>query len=303
MAKPTLVAKKGPLKGLNVAVSLWSKVLVFSLVVYAIVWKEHAGGTFSAVNSWILSAMKWYYIGLVAALLFFVVWLMMSRFGHIRLGKDDDRPEFSYFSWFAMLFGAGMGIGLVFWSIAEPIYHFGSNPFMAEEMAGTAEAAQVAMRLTFFHWGLHPWALYVFVGLTLSYFAYRKGLPLTIRSSLYPLIGDRIYGPIGHAADVMAIIGTVFGIRHRHIARLGRQADRYRVERTHRHRLLRHDQLPYSPDRGHLLDSDHFGRLRGGKRHSNPFGVQPMALDHDPCLLPSLRSHALSAQLLRTPQA
>ena len=212
MAKPTLVAKKGPLKGLNVAVSLWSKVLVFSLVVYAIVWKEHAGGTFSAVNSWILSAMKWYYIGLVAALLFFVVWLMMSRFGHIRLGKDDDRPEFSYFSWFAMLFGAGMGIGLVFWSIAEPIYHFGSNPFMAEEMAGTAEAAQVAMRLTFFHWGLHPWALYVFVGLTLSYFAYRKGLPLTIRSSLYPLIGDRIYGPIGHAADVMAIIGTVFGI-------------------------------------------------------------------------------------------
>ena len=212
MAKPTLVAKKGPLKGLNVAVSLWSKVLVFSLVVYAIVWKEHAGGTFSAVNSWILSAMKWYYIGLVAALLFFVVWLMMSRFGHIRLGKDDDRPEFSYFSWFAMLFGAGMGIGLVFWSIAEPIYHFGSNPFMAEEMAGTAEAAQVAMRLTFFHWGLHPWALYVFVGLTLSYFAYRKGLPLTIRSSLYPLIGDRIYGPIGHAADIMAIIGTVFGI-------------------------------------------------------------------------------------------
>ena len=213
MAKPpTLVATKGPLKGLNVAVSLWSKVLVFSLVIYAWVWSDHAGNLFPAVNSWILSAMKWYYIGLVAALLFFVVWLMVSRFGNIRLGKDTDRPEFSYFSWFAMLFGAGMGIGLVFWSIAEPIYHFQSNPFMAEETAGTAEAAQVAMRLTFFHWGLHPWALYVFVGLTLSYFAYRKGLPLTIRSSLYPLIGDRIYGPIGHAADIMAIIGTVFGI-------------------------------------------------------------------------------------------
>ncbi len=212
MAKSTLVAKSGPLKGLNVAVSLWSKILVFSLVIYAIVWKEQAGGMFSAVNSWILSAMKWYYIGLVAALLFFVVWLMMSRFGNIRLGKDSDRPEFSYFSWFAMLFGAGMGIGLVFWSIAEPIYHFSSNPFITEEMAGTAEAAQVAMRLTFFHWGLHPWALYVFVGLTLAYFAYRKGLPLTIRSSLYPLIGDRIYGPIGHTADIMAIIGTVFGI-------------------------------------------------------------------------------------------
>ena len=212
MAKSKHVAKGGPLKGLNIAVSLWSKIIVFSLVIYAMVWKEHAGGMFSTVNTWILSAMKWYYIGLVAALLFFVVWLMLSRFGNIRLGKDSDRPDFSYFSWFAMLFGAGMGIGLVFWSIAEPIYHLQSNPFITEDMAGTAEAAQVAMRLTFFHWGLHPWALYVFVGLTLSYFAYRKGLPLTIRSSLYPLIGDKIYGPIGHTVDIMAIIGTVFGI-------------------------------------------------------------------------------------------
>ena len=212
MAKSVLVAKKGPLKGLNVAVSLWSKILVLSLIVYALVWEEEAENSFSVINGWILKGMKWYYIGLVAVLLFYVIWLMMSRFGSIRLGKDSDRPEFSSFSWFAMLFGAGMGIGLVFWSIAEPIYHLQGNPFMSPEMAGTPEAAQIAMRLTFFHWGLHPWAIYVFVALTLAYFSYRKGLPLTIRSSLYPLIGNRIYGPIGHAADIMAILGTVFGI-------------------------------------------------------------------------------------------
>ncbi len=210
--KTDLVAKVGPLKGLNVAVSLWSKVLVLSLIIYAFAWSEHAESSFGAINGWILKGMKWYYIGLVAVLLFYVVWLMLSRFGSIRLGKDTDRPEFSSFSWFAMLFGAGMGIGLVFWSIAEPIYHLQSNPFITPEMAGTPEAAQVAMRLTFFHWGLHPWAIYVFVGLTLAYFSYRKGLPLTIRSSLYPIIGNRIYGPIGHAADIMAILGTVFGI-------------------------------------------------------------------------------------------
>ncbi|WP_120498765.1 BCCT family transporter [Kiloniella sp. EL199] len=111
-----------------------------------------------------------------------------------------------------MLFGAGMGIGLVFWSIAEPIYHFQSNPFITEDVSQTAEAAQVAMRITLFHWGFHPWAIYVIVALALAYFAYRKDLPLTIRSSLYPLIGDRIYGPLGHLADLLAVNGTVFGV-------------------------------------------------------------------------------------------
>jgi choline/glycine/proline betaine transport protein len=157
-----------------------------------------------------LAYLKWYYIGIVAIFLFFCLWLAFSRYGNLRLGDDDSRPEYSNFSWFAMLFSAGMGIGLVFWSIAEPIYHFQSNPFISEGL--TAEAAQVAMRLTFFHWGLHPWAIYVVVGLSLAYFSYRKKLPLTIRSALYPLIGKKMYGPIGHAVDVLAVFGTVFGV-------------------------------------------------------------------------------------------
>ena len=111
-----------------------------------------------------------------------------------------------------MLFGAGIGIGILFWSIAEPIYHFQSNPLIGETQQQTVEAAQVAMRISIFHWGLHGWGLFAVIGLVLAYFSYRKGLPLSIRSSLYPLFGDRIYGPIGHAADLLAVFGTVFGI-------------------------------------------------------------------------------------------
>jgi len=207
-----LVAKKGLLKGLNPTSAIVSKVIVILFVLYGALMTESASATFDAVKGWILDTLKWYYIGIVAFFLFFVLWLLISRYGHVRLGDDDERPEFSYFSWFSMLFGAGMGIGLVFWSIAEPIYHFQSNPFISEEQAGTALAATTAMRITFFHWGLHPWAIYVIVALALSYFAYRRKLPLTIRSALYPLIGERIYGPIGHAADILAVFGTVFGV-------------------------------------------------------------------------------------------
>ncbi len=205
-------AKSGWLKGLNPEVALISKFIVFALVIFAAIWTKEAGGLFSAVKDWMVTGLKWYYIGIVAIFLFYCFWLLISRYGNIRLGRDDERPEFSYFSWFAMLFGAGMGIGLVFWSIAEPMYHFDSNPFIAEGQSQTAEGARTAMRITFFHWGLHPWAIYVIVALSLAYFAYRRGLPLSIRSSLYPLIGDRIYGPIGHAADILAIFGTVFGV-------------------------------------------------------------------------------------------
>lgn len=199
-------------KGLNPTVTLWSQFIVFALVIFGAVWTEQAGGLFASIKDFMVTTLKWYYLAVVAGFLFFVVWLMFSRFGNIRLGKDDDRPEFSRFSWFAMLFGAGMGIGLLFWSIAEPMYHLQGNPFISEDMAGSPRAANVALRLTFFHWGLHPWAIYVVVALSLAYFAYRKDLPLTIRSSLYPLIGDRIYGPIGHAADILAIFGTIFGV-------------------------------------------------------------------------------------------
>jgi len=203
-------AESGFFKGLNPTVALMSIFVILVFVLYGTLMTETASEVFENLKANIIWGLNWYYIGVVAFFLFFVLWLMFSRYGNIRLGDDDEKPEFSYFSWFAMLFSAGMGIGLVFWSVAEPIYHFQSNPFITEGL--TPEAAEVAMRLTFLHWGLHPWAIYVVVGLSLAYFAYRKKLPLTIRSVLYPLIGDRIYGPIGHAVDVLAIFGTVFGL-------------------------------------------------------------------------------------------
>jgi choline/glycine/proline betaine transport protein len=205
-------ATTGFFKGLNPTVSIISKIVIATFVLVGTLWTDEASQLFDGWKTDIISNLKWYYLGTVAIFLFIAIWLMLSRYGNVRLGDDDERPEFSYFSWFAMLFSAGMGIGLVFYSIAEPIYHFQANPFITSEMSMTPEAAQVAMRLTFLHWGFHPWAIYVMVGLPLAYFAYRKKLPLTIRSALYPLIGERIYGPIGHAADVLAVFGTVFGL-------------------------------------------------------------------------------------------
>jgi len=205
-----LRAKSGWLAGTNPTVAIVSKSIIIVFVLFAALMTDTASEWFTYIKDGILFSLKWYYIIIVAGFLFFVIGLLFSPYGNIRLGQDDDRPSFSYFSWFAMLFSAGMGIGLIFWSIAEPIYHFHSNPFVTEGL--TPEAAQVAMRITFFHWGLHPWAIFVLTGLVLAYFAYRKGLPLTIRSSLYPLIGDRIYGGWGHAADILAIFATVFGV-------------------------------------------------------------------------------------------
>lgn len=133
----------------------------------------------------------------------------MSSFGDIRLGPDSSEPDFSYASWMAMLFSAGMGIGLMFFGVAEPISHYFSPPTIE---GGTAQAAREAMEITFFHWGIHAWAIYAVVGLSLAYFGYRRGLPLTIRSSLYPILGERIHGPIGHAVDILAVVSTMFGV-------------------------------------------------------------------------------------------
>ncbi|MFT5311961.1 MAG: choline/glycine/proline betaine transport protein [Paraglaciecola sp.] len=195
---------------MNPVTSTISMGLVILFLLAGVFLTEGSALFFDFISSWILAYLKWYYIGIVASFLFFCIWLACSRHGNLRLGDDDSRPEYSNFAWFAMLFSAGMGIGLIFWSIAEPITHFQSNPFVEQGL--TPEAAHVAMRLTFFHWGLHPWAIYVVVGLSLSYFSYRKKLPLTIRSALYPLIGNKIYGPIGHTVDILAVFGTIFGV-------------------------------------------------------------------------------------------
>ncbi len=185
-------------------------VIVIGLfVILGVFFTEATEVLFDAVQSGIINNFGWFYILSVAFFLFFVVVLFFSPWGSIKLGEDDSEPEYSYLSWFAMLFSAGMGIGLVFWSVAEPMFYFLDSPTAENQ---TAEAASEAMRLTFFHWGVHAWAIYIVVGLSLAYFSFRKGLPLSIRSAFHPLLGDRIHGPIGHVIDVLAIFGTVFGV-------------------------------------------------------------------------------------------
>ncbi len=164
---------------------------------------------FQAAQAQVIASFGWFYIAAVAGFLFTVIALALAPTGRLRLGPDDAEPDFPWLSWIAMLFAAGMGIGLMYFGVAEPIQHYIAPPDVAPR---TFDAAREAMVITFFHYGVHAWAIYALVGLTLAYFAYRKGLPLTLRSGLYPLLGDRIKGPIGDAVDIFAIWGTVFGI-------------------------------------------------------------------------------------------
>ncbi|MBH9536143.1 BCCT family transporter [Novosphingopyxis sp. YJ-S2-01] len=194
---------------INAPVFLTSAVLILAFALFGALFPERSKQIFDALQAGIVADFGWFYILTVAGFLVFVLFLMLSRYGDVKLGPDDSEPEYSYLSWFAMLFSAGMGIGLIFFGVAEPIQHY-ANPPVGE--GGTIQAARDAMVLTFFHWGLHAWAIYIVVGLALAYFAFRRGLPLTIRSALYPLIGDRINGPIGHAIDIFAVLGTMFGV-------------------------------------------------------------------------------------------
>ena len=164
---------------------------------------------FRTVQEAIVRYASWYYVLVVAIVLLSILLFSLSRFGDVKLGPDHSQPEYSAISWFAMLFAAGMGIGLMFFGVAEPVMHFLQPPL---EDGGTIEAARHAMTLTFFHWGLHAWSIYAIAALLLAYFSYRHGLPLTVRSAFYPLIGERIYGPWGAAIDVFAIVCTACGI-------------------------------------------------------------------------------------------
>lgn len=186
-----------------------SAVLIAILVMFAGIFPTTAQSFFGDLQSWIVENVSWFYILAVALILLSAMFLAFSRYGDIKLGPDHSQPDYKSTSWFAMLFSAGMGIGLMFFGVAEPVMHFIAPPVGDPN---TVEAAKEAMKLTFFHWGLHAWAIYAMVALILAFFAYRHSLPLTLRSALYPLIGERIYGPIGHAVDIFAIISTVLGI-------------------------------------------------------------------------------------------
>ncbi|MGI9327897.1 MAG: BCCT family transporter [Pseudomonadales bacterium] len=168
-----------------------------------------AEGLFGQVQASIVANGSWFYVLVVAAILLSSLFIAFTRYGEIKLGPDHAEPDYSLLSWFSMLFAAGMGIGLMFFGVAEPVMHFLVPP---NGPAGTVAAAREAMTLTFFHWGLHAWAIYAIVAVILAYFSFRHRLPLTLRSALYPLIGDRIYGPLGTAVDVFAILSTTFGV-------------------------------------------------------------------------------------------
>mgnify|MGYP000194575076 CR=1 FL=1 len=183
--------------------------VILLLVIGTISNPDLAGSVFSATLSWITNTFGWFYMLSVAFFLVFIVGVALSRWGNIKLGPDHADAQYSFPAWFAMLFSAGYGIALLFFGVAEPVLHYAEPPRGAPE---TVDAAEQAMQIAFFHWGFHIWAIYGLVGLVLAYFAFRHGLPLSIRSALYPLIRDRIYGPIGHAVDVFAILGTMFGI-------------------------------------------------------------------------------------------
>ncbi len=194
---------------INPPVFFSSVFLIAFMVFLAALWPQDTQTAFKAAQTWFEQKAGWLYILGVAIFLIFIIFVMVSRFGDIKLGPDHSEPDYSYKSWIAMLFSAGMGIGLMFFGVAEPVMHYLAPPDASPE---TIEAAKEAMKITFFHWGIHAWAIYAVVALSLAYFSYRHKLPLLPRSALYPLIGDRIYGPIGHCVDTFAVIGTMFGV-------------------------------------------------------------------------------------------
>ncbi len=184
-------------------------VLIMLVVAFGASSPEQAALWFNGTKLWIVEHLGWLFNASVSGFLVFVLAIAFTRYGHIRLGPDDSRPEFGYPTWFAMLFSAGMGIGLMFFSVAEPMYHLQAPPI---GVGRTDAAARLALGVTFYHWGLHAWAVYVLLGLALAYFAFRKSLPLSVRSVLHPLLGERIHGRTGDLVDLLAVFGTVFGL-------------------------------------------------------------------------------------------
>lgn len=187
-----------------------SSALIVVFVFLSFFYTRELGETFTAVQQAFSTYAGWVYILGVNIFLLFSIWLIFSRFGDIRLGGKGAQPDFTVWGWLAMLFSAGMGIGLVFWSVAEPMYHFATPPQLVE--AESREAAAMAMAVTFFHWGLHAWGIYAVIALALAFFSFNRGLPLTIRSAFHPLLGDKIHGPVGKLIDILAVLATMFGL-------------------------------------------------------------------------------------------
>ncbi|MFP4315097.1 MAG: BCCT family transporter [Desulfovibrionales bacterium] len=198
------------MKTTNNIVFFVSLLIVFLLVLVGIFSPELLERLSAAMHESIIRNFGWSYLLSSFLFLVFSLFMAFSKYGEIKLGKDHEKPRFSYFGWFSMLFAAGMGIGLIFWSVAEPLSHYLNPPgYIPEE---SPQAAKFAMRYSFFHWGVHPWAIYIVMSLSIAYFSFRRGMPPLISSCFYPLLGNRIYGFFGYCIDILAVFATVFGI-------------------------------------------------------------------------------------------
>ncbi|MEM9900201.1 MAG: BCCT family transporter [Pseudomonadota bacterium] len=212
---PIRIAESGFYRGFTTDVTITAKILVGALILWAVAFPDQAGAVLGAMNKFILASFNYWYVYVMA---FFVILCfglaLWPRAGRMKLGHPEDEPEFSNFSWFSMMFGAGIGIGMLTFATAEPMYHWASNPDTIRGLteASTAENVRPAYVWSFTHWGLAAWASYAIVGLSLAFFAYRRNLPLTIRSALAPIFGDRLSGPVGHLVDIVAVVATVLGV-------------------------------------------------------------------------------------------
>ena len=207
-------------------VFLISGLSIVAFVFYAMVLPEQAAGFFGWLRPALTSSFDWFFLGAANIFVLFCLFLIVSPWGSVRLGGVEAKPDYSYIGWFAMLFAAGMGIGLMFYGVSEPLSHFSTSlgGTSAENGVRTdwaplgaaagneAESARLGMAATIFHWGLHPWAIYAIVALALALFTYNKGLPLTIRSAFHPIFGDRVWGWTGHIIDTLAVFATLFGL-------------------------------------------------------------------------------------------
>ena len=186
--------------------------IVVFIAITLFLGQDQASQLFTGVKGFIESTFGWFYLLAVNVFLITIVYFAVSKYGSIRIGGVEAEKEFSTFSWMAMLFSAGMGIGLMFFSVTEPVFYFNNPPAFFGAEAGTAAAGTAALAQTFFHWGLSPWAVYGLVGLGLAFFSFNRGLPLTFRSIFWPLLGDRIYGWPGHVIDLVSVFATLFGL-------------------------------------------------------------------------------------------
>ena len=193
-------------------VTFWSAGILLVFIAASLLFTEQAAGVFSAILNFINNSLGWFYILDFNIFVVVAIYFAMSRYGKIRLGGALARPEFSTGAWYAMLISAGIGIGLMFWGVAEPIFHLSSPPPVFGAEPATGEAAKAALATSYLHWGIHGWALYGLVALALGFFAYNRGLPLTFRSIFYPILGPKIYGGWGNAIDTLTVVATLFGL-------------------------------------------------------------------------------------------